>query len=93
MRTVLQVPMPVNLRVKAEAASAEMGFSSLQEVVRVILSKLANRRLLIQVEDSLIPLSAKNESRYLKMDKDFIKKSKIGSVKNVRELLKQLNAD
>jgi antitoxin component of RelBE/YafQ-DinJ toxin-antitoxin module len=93
MRTVLQVPMTSTLKNNAVSAAKDMGFSSLQEVVRVLLNKLATRDLSLSIEEKIIPLSAKNEKRYLKMDKDFKKNNKVHSVKDVSELMKQLNAD
>lgn len=85
--------MPSSLRQQAEAVSLDMGFSSLQEVVRVLLNKLASKRLVISVEDNLVPLSAKNEARYLEMDRDFKKGRNIKTAKDVDDLMKQLNAD
>ena len=91
MRTVLQVPMSISLRVSATDAAKAMGFSSLQEVVRVLLNKLATKRLLISIEEDIVPLSLKNEKRYVKMSRDFIRGKNIKTAKNVDELMKQLN--
>ena len=41
MRTVLQVPMSIDLRKEAEKKALEQGFSSLQDAVRMFLKKLA----------------------------------------------------
>ena len=41
-RTVLQVPMTIDLKKQAESVSLDYGFSSLQEVVRFMLNKLAS---------------------------------------------------
>jgi len=43
-RNILQIPIKTDLRNKAEAKSEEMGFSSLQEMVRVILTQITNKQ-------------------------------------------------
>lgn len=52
-RIILQVPMSKELKHKAEIASFDMGFSSLQEIIRVIISKLARRELSISIDDEV----------------------------------------
>lgn len=42
-RTVLQIPMAPELRQAAEKKAARLGFSSLQELVRVMLTQLTAR--------------------------------------------------
>ena len=93
MRKILQVPVSNDLRVEALAASREMGFSSLQEAVRVLLSKLANRQLTIQVEETIIPLSTRSEKRYAGMDKDFQSTKNIYKAGNADDLMRQLHAN
>lgn len=65
-RTVLQIPLPAELRKEAEKQAIEQGFSSLQEAVRVFLKKLANGALGVRFEETVI-LSEKNAIRYGKM--------------------------
>lgn len=48
MNTTLQVPIGISLKIRATKAAKAMGFSSLQEIVRVFLQKLASGQ--IQVE-------------------------------------------
>lgn len=68
----LQVPMNKSLRDSAAVVAADYGFSSLQEVIRVLLNKLAKRQLSVNIEQfPAVKLSAKNEKRYLKMEADF----------------------
>ena len=68
----LQVPMHKSLRDTAAAVAADYGFSSLQEAVRIYLSKLAKRQLSVSItEEPTVRLSKKNERRYLKMEADF----------------------
>lgn len=52
-RVILQVPMTRELKQKAEIASFDMGFSSLQEIIRVILNKLARKELSISIGDEV----------------------------------------
>ena len=42
-RAVLQVPINSQLRQQAEKAAMSQGFSSLQEIVRLFLTKLAEK--------------------------------------------------
>lgn len=48
-RIILQVPMQKTLRNEAEAAARFQGFSSLQEVVRIMLQKLAQKEISVEV--------------------------------------------
>jgi len=93
MRTILQVPLSPTIRDQALVAAEEMGFSSLQEAVRVILSKLAARRLTISVEETIIPLSLSAEKRYAKMDREFAANKNLRTAKTVADLIKQLHAN
>ncbi|MDZ7586486.1 MAG: hypothetical protein U0946_01915 [Patescibacteria group bacterium] len=93
MRTILQVPMALDLRNQAEAVSVDMGFSSLQEVVRLMLTKLAKREIGITIEQfPAVKLSARNEKRYIQMEKDFKAGKNIRMLKNVDELMNDLTA-
>jgi len=86
---VLQIPLSAQLRRSAGAVAKDYGFSSLQEIVRVLLAKLARRELAVNIE-AVRPLSSRNEKRYLAMDKDFAKKRNVFMAKNVDELMGQL---
>ena len=44
-KTIIQVPIEKSLRDQALHASSEMGFSSLQESIRLFLSQLAKRKV------------------------------------------------
>ena len=91
-RAVLQIPIDQQLKNEAEQAALAQGFSSLQEIVRVFLSKLAANRLEVSIQESL-KLSEKSEKRYLKQTQDFEKGKNIHSAKNVDDLMFQLNAN
>lgn len=90
--TILQVPISKALRSEATAAAKEYGFSSLQEIVRVLLSKLAKRDLVVHIEEPVVKLSKKNERRYMKMHDDIVSgKVKTKSFKNVDDMMAYLN--
>ena len=57
-KVTLQIPMSKSLRIKAEKTALEQGFSSLQELIRVFLKKMADGgvNLVIQKRN---PLSVK----------------------------------
>lgn len=72
----LQVPMSEELRLSAQEAAIEQGFSSVQEAVRIFLNKLAERTISVVFTPRTEKLSPKAEKRYLKMLHD------VGSGKN-----------
>lgn len=43
--------MDASLKARATAAARAMGFSSLQELIRVMLMKLAHRELVVEIRD------------------------------------------
>lgn len=51
MRTVLQVPLNIDLRKEAEKQALAQGFSSLQEAVRVFLKQMVLRRIKLSLQD------------------------------------------
>lgn len=51
-RIIVQVPMTRELKDKAEKTSADLGFSSLQEAIRVLLTKLSKREFSLKVEEA-----------------------------------------
>ena len=69
-KTTIQIPIDTSLRNKAEVAATAAGFSSLQEVVRVFLSKFSNQAVHIGFYESDIQLSKKAEKRYSTMIND-----------------------
>ncbi len=92
-RTVLQIPLSKELKISAEQAALDYGFSSLQEILRVIMRKLADKRLNINFgEEQVVHLSKKNEERYLKMTEDFEKNRNVYHAKDIDDFLKQLDA-
>lgn len=90
--TILQIPIKKDLRKKATLVAEDMGFSSLQEVVRVFLKRLARKELNVSFERfPAVKLSAKNAKRYDKMiDNFYAGKLKTKSFDNVDDLMKDL---
>src|SRR3990167_11442202 len=77
-KVTVQVPMSKDLKEKAELASADLGFSSLQEVIRVLLTKLSKREFDIKIEETaeeITHLSKAAEKKFKKAVED-IKKGK-----------------
>ncbi len=93
-RVVVQVPMTKNLKEKAEAVSYDMGFSSLQEVIRILLTKLSKKEFSIRIEEAeeVTYLSKAAEKRYKKAVEDIKAGKNVTKTKNVDELLKLLHA-
>ena len=89
-RTVLQIPVTKSLRGQAEAVALDYGFSSLQEVIRVFMKKLAKGAIDISFQEVVV-LSPQTASRYQKMDKDFRLGKNVYSAKTVKEFKTQLS--
>ncbi len=91
--TTLQVPISKNLKSNATAVAKGYGFSSLQEITRVLLTKLAKGELNVSVEQfPAAKLSTKNEKRYIKMDEDFKKGKNWKTFNSVEELMHDLRS-
>ncbi|OGE37856.1 hypothetical protein A3B45_02755 [Candidatus Daviesbacteria bacterium RIFCSPLOWO2_01_FULL_39_12] len=93
-RAVLQIPLPKELKLDAEKAALDYGFSSLQEILRVFIKKLASKTVSLTFEEKgVVYLSEKNEKRYEKMMRDIESgKEKLYTAKSVDDFIKQLNA-
>ncbi|OGE25319.1 hypothetical protein A3C26_00625 [Candidatus Daviesbacteria bacterium RIFCSPHIGHO2_02_FULL_39_12] len=90
-RTVLQVPLPKELKISAKKAAQDAGFSSLQEVLRVFMKKFASKKIDLAFEEEVTYLSPKAEKRYLKATEDFKKGKNVYYAKDVKEFFKQLD--
>lgn len=90
--TILQVPVSKSLRDEATAAVSAMGFSSLQEAVRVFLAQLRAQTVKISFEHPPIQLFAKAIKRYNKMSEDFeLNKDEYPSFTDVDKMMEYLN--
>lgn len=91
--TTLQVPLPKSLKSNATSVAKEIGFSSLQDFVRLVLTKLAHRELTVEVMPAeYIKLSPAAKKRYAKMSEDFRIGRNIKGFDNIDDLMKYLNA-
>jgi antitoxin component of RelBE/YafQ-DinJ toxin-antitoxin module len=89
--TTLQVPLTKELKYSATSVAKKYGFSSLQEIVRVLLTKLSREELTVSVEQfPAVKLSAKNEKRYAKMEEDFKAGRNVYTANSVEEFLNEL---
>lgn len=91
-KTILQVPISQDLKFNAEKQALSQGFSSLQELVRVFLTKIASRKIEVTLQESVM-LSSQNEKRYLDMTKDFESGKNIYSADSVNDLVSKLHED
>lgn len=92
MRTVLQVPLNIDLRKEAEKQALAQGFSSLQEAVRVFLKKLSQGAMgLIYKDEETVRLSPRAIRRYNRILKEIEEGKNIYAAKSVDDLMKQLN--
>lgn len=90
--TILQVPISKSLRDEASAAASKMGFSSLQEAVRVFLTQLPTQTMKISFETPPVQLSAKAIKRYNKIiDEIDSGKTKLKSFDSVDEMFEYLH--
>lgn len=92
-KVTLQVPVSKDIKLAAQARAEAMGFSSLQEAVRVFLNKLSVGVIDIGFEEKEVQLSKKAIKRYNKMaDEIDSGKAKLVSFDNVKDLMKHLNS-
>lgn len=90
--TILQVPISKSLRNEAAEAASGMGFSSLQEAVRVFLAQLRAKTVKISFEHSPVQLSAKAIKRYNKISENFeLNRDKYPSFTDVDKMMEYLH--
>ena len=90
-KTVLQIPINITLKNKAEEVALSQGFSSVQEIVRVFLSRLASNTLEVGFYNSDVSMSEKAEKRYSKIVYDISKNKNIVKSTGVNDLLSVLD--
>ncbi len=94
-RVIIQVPMSKELKEKAEAISSDLGFSSLQEIIRVILTKLSKRELNVRVEEKteeITHLSKAAERRFKKAVEDIKAGRNIVEASDAEDFLRKLRS-
>ena len=85
--------MQIDLRTRAEAVSLDMGFSSLQDFIRLFLTKVAKREIAVNIEQfPAVKLSAKNETIYIQMERDFKAGKNTKRFNNVNDLISDLTS-
>ena len=90
--TILQVPVSKDLRNQASAAASQMGFSSLQEAVRVFMTKIARGAMEVSFQEP-VKLSPRAARRYEKMIQEMEQGKNTYVARDVDDLMRQLNGD
>ncbi len=92
-KTTLQIPMPLYLKKTSEKIAADSGFSSLQELIRVILTQINQNKLSFRFAsaDEFVTLSPSAKKRYQKMKKNYRQGKNFLGAKSVDEFLKKLD--
>lgn len=89
--TILQIPVKKNVRDQAASVAEKMGFSSLQEVVRLFLNKMAAEEIDVRFEET-IKLSPQSQKHYNQMiDEMESGRVKTKSFTDATSLMKHLN--
>ena len=90
--TILQVPIEKAFRNDVSKVVEEMGFSSLQDYIRLFLKKTLKGEVGVSIERfPAVKLSAKNAKRYDKMVDDVLSgKEKVKKFDNVDDLFNDL---
>lgn len=94
-RVILQVPMTRELKEKAEDVSRDFGFSSLQETIRVLLTKLSKKELSLRITEEteeITYLSKSAERKFKKAIEDIKAGRNIYKPKNKDEFFKLLRS-
>jgi hypothetical protein len=88
--TILQIPMSKSLKKSSQAVANEYGFSSLQDLMRLVLTKLSRRELVVSIHDTKARVSAKQAKNYAKMNEDFEAGEKVDRFSSVDALMEDL---
>lgn len=89
--TILQIPVTKSFRDQVSNVVTGMGFSSLQDYLRLVMRKTLNKEIDVTVGPKPIVLSAKNAKRYDKMVEEVLSgKVKLKKYTNVDDLLYDL---
>jgi antitoxin component of RelBE/YafQ-DinJ toxin-antitoxin module len=90
-KSTIQVPIDNNLRINAENMANSLGYSSLQEVLRVFTTQLANKTISINLVNKTPDeiLTEKQETVLIKKLEQF-KKGKVFTAHSAEEMFNQL---
>lgn len=97
-RTNIQVPVTTSLKQKAVARAEELGFSSIQDVIRVFLTNFTEKKLNVEFKEPEM-IEYISEEQYRRLEKDFkelkeaYKKGEAYEVNSLDEMMAVLNSD
>lgn len=94
-RVIVQVPMSRDLKEKADAVSSDLGFSSLQETIRVLLTKLSKKEFSLRVTEEaeeITYLSKAAEKKFKKAEEDIKAGRNITKAKDLDEFIRLLHS-
>ena len=80
------------LKSDAEAAARHQGFSSVQEAIRVLLTKLSRREIAVNVGYPEEHLSPRAERRYAKIIRDIKAEKNVTNTDNLDQLFAVLES-
>ena len=90
--TNLQIPIKTSLRNKALLGAKSLGFTNLQDSIRIFLQQLASNRIEVSFQTKAVALSDKNDRRYTKMIDDIDSgKEKPLQFDTTKDMFKYLN--
>ncbi|KKS84973.1 MAG: hypothetical protein UV59_C0012G0066 [Candidatus Gottesmanbacteria bacterium GW2011_GWA1_43_11] len=90
-KTILQVPVSKTIRDQAAAVATKMGFSSLQEAVRLFLNQLVDEKTDLKFVEKPLRVSPRAAKRLDKMVEDYEKgKLKTKKFSDVKSLMADL---
>jgi len=97
MRTILQVPVNKDIRVLAEKSALNMGFSSLQESLRMIMYQMAQNKFSVQInvsepDEILTPKQEKTLMKKVLSSQKEIANGKYFKSDNPVDILNNLNS-
>ncbi|PIU73631.1 hypothetical protein COS78_01415 [Candidatus Shapirobacteria bacterium CG06_land_8_20_14_3_00_40_12] len=88
----LQIPIEVNLRNQALTTAKSLGFSNLQDTIRLFINQLAKNTFDVSFQPKPVVLSERNDRRYTKIINDIKSgKEKTLKFKSTRDMFKYLN--
>lgn len=92
-KVTVQIPTTKKLRDRAAKSAVEYGFSSLQEMLRLVMNKIANKEIKVSLEENVEYLTPQEDVVLEQRYKDFLKEEKKGKTfeaHSVEEMMKQL---
>lgn len=91
----IQVRLPAALKLKSEKRAKDLGFSSVQEAIRVFLSSFATGKvrpgIVLDSTDEYVALSTKAKKRYANLEQDVKLGKNIRTFSSSEDTLKWLN--